>query len=77
MSKKKNTAPKFVLKNLGSSTQREFRALKRSELRKVIKMWDKFTLGCAYVPGYPQNTNTINNSLAQLKKLLCVKNWGR
>ena len=76
MSERKRKAHKFVLENMGILTQREFKAVKRSKLKELIKMWNKFRLGVAYVPDYPYNINEINKLLTQLKKTLSVKNWG-
>jgi len=75
MSKEKK-APEPVLKALSIKTQREFKVLKRKELKDVIKALHIYSGGCAYCPGYSKYW-VAADALHQLKKLHSVKEWGR
>ncbi len=55
---------------------RDFRAKKRTELRKVIKALDDLRLGCAFTPAY-QNILSIDRLLSDSKELMNQKNWGK
>jgi len=73
MSKEK--APKWLLKREGI-TQRQWKSLKRTELRNVIKALDIYRSGCAFCPG-AREFGTIVSALDQLEKSHSVKEWGR
>jgi len=68
--------PKFVLENMSLKTSREFKQLKRKQLREVKMVVDEYMTGCAYCPEYE---STIENFFKVLKRMLevhKVKNWG-
>lgn len=69
--------PKYVLRNMGLRTTREFKNLKRLQVKETIETWEKFIAGCAYVPGFTQNVREITKNLTDLKEKLSIKNWGR
>jgi len=58
-------------------TKRQWRQQKRQELRKVIKAWEQYRLGCAYAPGYPDHINTVDHILNDMKRQLSQMNWGK
>ena len=70
------TPPKWLLEREGITT-RQWKAMKRKELREVIKAFDYYRLGCAYCPGINGEVITIGKSLDKLKQSLSVKEWGR
>lgn len=67
--------PKYVLKNCGITTQRQFKALKRYQLKAILKALNDYCMGCAYCPEF--DIGEIEKKLQELRKLLSVKNWGR
>lgn len=76
MVKKKREIPKYVLKNMGIQTQRQFKAQKRHELKVVMEALEQYRRGCAYCP--PNNLcKAIQDNLQELIKLHSVKMWGR
>ncbi len=74
---KKKRIPKWLLKNCGVETRRQFKQLKRKQLKSVLKAWDDFRSGCFYCPGYPRDTTDVDDILRRLKRDLSAKNWGR
>lgn len=74
---KAKKASKDVLHSLGLRRQRDFKALKRTELRGIIAAWQIFHSGCAYVPGYPHAIWRLDDAIKELTRLLSAKEWGR
>jgi len=72
----KRKIPKYVLKNLGLQTQRQFKALKRHQIRQIMKALDDYRMGCAYCHGR-FDVGEIAKRLEKCKKQLSVKEWGR
>jgi len=68
------SAPKWLLKK-ENLTQRQWKSLKRQELKEIIKALGTFHLGCAYAPAYDEITE-IGKLLATAKDKLSVKKWG-
>ncbi len=68
--------PKYILKNMGIQTQRQYKAQKRFELKMVIAALGKYTFGCAYCPSNNLRRE-IYDKLNELKELHSVKQWGR
>lgn len=68
--------PKAVLQAMGLKTQREFKALKRRQLREVLKAFDEYRRGCFYCPG-SFNLGGIMDGVRRHLSRLSVKNWGR
>lgn len=68
-------APKWLLQEEGL-TQRQWKMLKRREIKHVIKALDRYRLGCAYTPGY-EEVHTIDEALTRIVNAQSVKNWGR
>ena len=64
--------PSFV-----EGTHREWKAKKRSEFDAVIRAYDKFQLGCAFIPGYVEHRKRISADLASWREKMSVRNWGR
>lgn len=66
-------------------TKREWRQLKRRQLREIRKAVDAFRLGCAYVPGYRDKElilayhagmEGLEAHLAFIENQASSKNWG-
>ena len=57
---------------------REFRAAKRSAIRRVLRELDELRLGIAYAPdeAYRQFLNAAD-ALGKMKELISVKRWKR
>jgi len=77
----KTGVPKGVLSNMGIQTTRQYKEVKRYELKAVIDAVDVLQFGSAFMPGcYYSCENEIaeiNRHLRSLKKKLSVKEWGR
>ena len=71
-----NRIPKYVLKNAGCKTTREFKQLKRRQVRIAEKAVLQLMRGSAYVPsGF--YTAHLRRELADIKRDLSIKEWGR
>ncbi|KKL46709.1 hypothetical protein LCGC14_2342880 [marine sediment metagenome] len=67
-------APKYILKNLGMTTQRQFKELKRYQLKVIIEAVAEYHLGCAYCPG---SISVLIGAIETMKDELSVEKWGR
>jgi hypothetical protein len=56
-------------------TIKDWRKLKRQQLRKLYKAYDEFSIGCAYTPSY-EEAKAIHELLNGMKKRLSVIEWG-
>lgn len=67
--------PEYVLANLGLNNQREYRQLKRRELRELRRLVKRLLLGCIYMPNYDlmKQLQDLTTDLVESTK---VKNWG-
>ncbi len=74
---KKVKVPKQLLKNMGLTTTRQYKARKRKELKAVEKAMEKFRSGSVCCPGYGGDYIAINDGLRRLTEKLSAKNWGR
>ena len=70
------TIPKYVLKNRGIKTTREFKQQKRKEIREAIRAMKNFQCGCANTPGYESYCTAIE-AAEETKDKCSLKNWGR
>ena len=77
MQNQKPKAPEFVLRNCNVKTQRQWRQLKRKQLKAVIRAMWEYRAGCAYCPGRNGEFGIITTNLEKLEKLLSQKNWGK
>lgn len=68
--------PDYLLKNMKLSGSREYKTLKRTELREVLKAIDKFRRGCAWIPPLHE-FNLVAANLERMKQAMSVKEWGR
>lgn len=68
--------PKVVLKNMGCSTQREYRRLKRRQLRRLQSAMNDLMLGVAHAPGYDREYAQLDVSIEALAALWSPKEWG-
>lgn len=67
--------PNWVLKNMGLTTQRQYKRLKRAQLRAVMKAMDDLNKGSAWLPdffGYQK----ARLHLSELKDSLSPGQWG-
>ena len=71
---KNRKVPKIVLKNLGITTQRQFKQLKRYQLKVIIEAVAEYHLGCAYCPG---SISVLNEAIETMKDEHSVEKWGR
>jgi len=69
--------PQDVKPPFWTKTHREFKEQKRKEFQAVIKAYEKFRLGCVYVPGYDHNIADVSRGLRNWEESMSVKNWGR
>ncbi len=77
---KRLEVPKFVLENMGLKTAREFRDLKRKQIKAIKVALGKYQLGCAYCPNYPNNWGNIGKSIQSIQsmeKSHSREEWGR
>ena len=72
---KRNPIPDFVARQYGG--RRAFRALKRGQLKLLIKAYGDLRTGCAYFPSGHGPMQRINELLVDLERDLSVENWGR
>lgn len=75
MSKAKQI-PKYVLRNLHIQTPRDFRSLKRYQLKSILYALNQYRQGSAYCPG-DFNAGQIEKEIKKHQKELSVKEWGR
>lgn len=69
--------PNHVKQLYGFKRARQFKSLKRQELRKIFKALDEFRVGSYYIPeeAYEEMLK-IEKSIEQIKQNLSVKKWG-
>jgi len=72
----KEKLPKYLLDNTGCSTSREFKSMKRQELKNVMKAMDELERGAFFLPEF-QKFDDARKALKDLKEAMSVKNWGR
>ena len=66
--------PKDVLKHLGITTQRQFKQVKRYQVKAIIEAVAEYHLGCAYCPG---SISVLIGAIETMKDELSVEKWGR
>jgi len=68
--------PKHIRQRFGSS--RQFKAVKRSEVRAVLRAMDDLSFGSAYMPpdAFAEFLEARRKMRSVLKRI-SVKNWGR
>ena len=71
-----NTIPKDVLNNLHVANSREFKSLKRKQIRALIKAFEEYQLGCYYCPEY-KSFDKARQHVEKIKQAQSVKTWGR
>lgn len=70
--------PKCVRENMGVKTEREWRAMKRVDIRQLALSFDYLRLGSAYLPEEAYAiVQRIGNDIEELKSLCSVKKWRR
>ena len=76
MAEKIAKAPKWLLKREGI-TQRQWKQMKRQELRELKKSLWVYGSGCAFCPSYDGRFGTMVKLVNELIESHSVKNWGR
>ena len=73
------TIPKYVLENTGCKRQRDFKALKRAQLRNLKTALDAVRCGCAYAPLFAHDgpITQIESLIEELQSEWSAKKWGR
>lgn len=67
-------APRWLLKR-ENITQRQWRARKRADLKKLVAAFGRYRLGCAYCPGKDGEVGRIQDALDALTKSHAAKAW--
>ena len=71
-------APKDVLQNCGVTTQRQWRRLKREQLRLALRAMHQVRCGCVYTPVAPGvYVGAIIRQIEQLQRAWSVQEWGK
>ena len=68
--------PRNVLDNLMCRTTRDFRTLKRRQIKTLLSALNELRIGCVYLPGY-RHIGQLADKVKQLHGLLSAKKWGR
>lgn len=68
--------PKWLLQREGI-TARQWKARKRAQIKAVLKCFNDYRMGCAYVPDGEGEVGRIQKDLESLREKMAVKNWGR
>lgn len=70
--------PKYVLSVSGCKTRRQWKSLKRTELKNVLSTVNKLRMGSAFIPDpYEGAFNEMEQILMEYKNVMSVKEWGR
>ena len=71
--------PKFVYCGgaLRTKTQREWKDLKRKQLKKIVEAAKLYRLDCAWCPGYKKDMGALDDILETMTDSHSVKKWGR
>ena len=69
-------APDWLLKR-DKITQRQWRQIKRRDLRNLIAAFDAYRMGSAHCPGANGEVGALERILDDLKESHSIKKWGR
>lgn len=69
-------APKWLLQREGIMN-RDWKAIKRAELKAVVKAFDVYRSGCAYCPGFEEDVLEFQRILNKMTLSHSAKVWGR
>lgn len=66
---------------MGLTTDRQYKSLKRKQIRQVIAAIEELQLGCCELPGYNYDHTDclfrkMSDSAKELRERMKVKNWG-
>ena len=70
------TVPKYVLDQYDITTQREWKQLKREQLKKLAEAMVEYRFGCAFCPDYDE-FGRLERLLKERVENHSQKNWGR
>ena len=76
MATNKVKVPLYVIQRLGLETTRDFKALKREQLKDIFRAMSEYLSGCAYCP----DNELFDDARKNIEKLIdshSVKRWGR
>ena len=76
MTEKQIQIPQYVLKNCKTQTLREFKALKRKQLKVVKQALNSYRQGCAYSPAFKSIIHA-DELITKAIEAQSAKNWGR
>jgi len=72
-----NQIPKYVLKNAGCKTTREFKQLKRRQVREAKKAVNELMKGAVHLPSLGLGLVTAYWKLEAVERELSIEEWGR
>lgn len=67
--------PQWLLDREGI-TRRQWKSIKRQEMRFLCKYMSRFRNGCAYTPAH-RRIEDLEQILNEMQDSLSIKNWGR
>lgn len=67
--------PKEVLNKVGVKTSRQFRALKRKQIKAIKKAVDDYVFACAWCPEDGVNIGMLRTAIYKMQQLHKVANW--
>jgi hypothetical protein len=70
-------APRSVLANQNITTQREWRRLKRNDIRNAQRAIHRLRIGCAFIPNGRKEVRAADDALSRLADACSPENWGR
>lgn len=62
---------------LQGMTTRQWKSLKRKQLREVKRAFDEYRLGCIFCPGFHLHIAPMKEHIEGLINSHSVRNWGR
>ena len=69
-------APDWLLER-DKITQRQWRQMKRRDLKNLIAAFNEYRMGCAYCPVKNGEVGIFEKLLNELKESHSIKKWGR
>lgn len=71
-----NKAPNWLLSR-ERITQRQWRQIKRRELKSLLSAFSVYRMGCAYCPGINGEVGELDKILNSMKQSHSQKSWGK
>jgi len=73
----KTQIKEYILKAMKLKSSREYKVLKRKQIRAVEKAVNDLRTGSVCLPDYPNSITSLSHDVSVLKESMSVKNWGR